>query len=373
MADDQAATGGLGNLKNQPFSSRGAQMDRHTLGQVVLRLQAQYIRSSLAKEIEEFENTFEEILQAASVFLVTTQRVSHAPSLVIVDEASVIKTVCHFLASSNTILEFLDFQRRKTGLASGGDSSLEKQVKAAQALVAQLLSALLLHMKSETYPGKESGLIYNEDVKIFGGMVFHKNAEADYADIPDPADDGEGLLRCISYWHPETLFHPLRHVPGTPWHKFFGNLQVGETGNPALFRKRKSLPAFKVIIPETIEWLVPELRSNYDTYREIFENTRRMPGPRLPEYIRNRRLSTLFEGWKRFDDRMDLHPEDMSDIPCPEFDLLGLSRLESLNAHLNATDLAGISLLGAEIPRVPVILTGESRRYCLEFDGQWDA
>ncbi len=105
-----------------------------------------------------------------------------------------------------------------------------------------------------------------------------------------------------------------------------------------------------------------------------------------------RRLSHMFRGWKRFDEAEYLHLEDMSEvrhtvlqdrvfgtiltpsaqIPCPEYDLFGLSRFEALNAELNTPELAGIALLGADVPRVPMILMGEPRRYCLEFDGHWN-
>jgi hypothetical protein len=57
--------------------------------------------------------------------------------------------------------------------------------------------------------------------------------------------------------------------------------------------------------------------------------------------------------------------------PCPEYDLLGRSRLEALNAEINAPELAGIALLGADIPDVPIFLEGEPLKYCLQFDGEW--
>lgn len=201
----------------------------------------------------------------------STERVEKSPSLVIVDQASVVKTVCQFLATSNTILEFLNFQEIRTGLASGGDGSLEKQVKAAQKLVEELLRTFLLHKASECYPGKESGLIYNEDVKLFGGFILHKNPDADPCDIPDPDDDDEDMGKLVRYWHTEGVFSPLRHVPGNHWHKFFGNIQPGPIANPELFRERKPMPYFQVIFPQTISWLGPELRADYEKYRELFE------------------------------------------------------------------------------------------------------
>jgi hypothetical protein len=190
---------------------------------------------------------------------------------VIVDQASVVKTVCHFLASSNAILEFLNFQQRKTGLASGGDDSLEKQVKEAQALVKELLNTLLLHKKAETYPGKECGLVYNEDVKVFGSFILHKYGHVDQDFIPDPTNDNEDVGKLVRYWHTENLVHPLRHVPGTPWHKFFGNVQPGPILSPALFRERKPQPFFTAMHPTTITWLKPEIVHDYDGYREMFE------------------------------------------------------------------------------------------------------
>lgn len=189
----------------------------------------------------------------------------------VVDQAAVVKTVCHFLASSNTILEFLDFQRTKTGLAGGGDRSLEKQVKDAQALVGALLNTLILYKKAESYPGKASGLVYDEDVTVFGNFILHKNRDADPSDVPDPNDDEEDMGKLMRYWHTEGILHPLRHVPGTAWHKFFGNIKPGPIMRPALFRERKAQPFFKVIFPETISWLKDELMAEYDKYRHMFE------------------------------------------------------------------------------------------------------
>ncbi|KAK3904982.1 mat A-2 [Staphylotrichum tortipilum] len=352
---------------NAPHPSRKPTMDRNSLGQVVLRLQAQFIRASLAEEIAEFEKYFQEILETTSVFLVSTERVSDSPSLVVVDQAAVVKTVCHFLASSNAILEFLHFQRIRTGLAGGGDRSLEKQVKDAQAMVGALLNTLILYRKAESYPGKTSGLVYDEDVTVFGNFILHKNRDADPSDVPDPNDNEEDMGKLIQYWHTEGILHPLRHVPGTAWHKFFGNIKPGPIMRPALFRERKPLPSFKVIFPQTISWLKDELIAEYDKYRHMFERFRRLPGPRLPENIRH--VSTTLLG---FDEAEYLHLEDMSEIPCPEYDLFGMSRFEALNAELNTPELAGIALLGADVPPVPVILMGQPTRYCLQFDGLWD-
>lgn len=235
-------------------------------------MQAQHIRAALAKGIEDFENCFDEILQTASVLLVATEKAGQSPSLVIIDEDSVVRVLCQFIATSNTILEFLDFQTRRTGLPSGGDASLENQVKAAQVLVKELLRTLLLHKKADSYPGKEMGMIYNEDVKFFSGFVLHKHEYADNRNIPDPNQDNVHLGMVVDYWHPENIYHPLRHVPGNQWHKYFGNIQPGPILGPALFRERKPQPSFTVVFPTSISWLTAELASEYDTSRQRFEN-----------------------------------------------------------------------------------------------------
>ncbi|KAK3311454.1 uncharacterized protein B0T15DRAFT_409311 [Chaetomium strumarium] len=355
-------------------------MDRLALSQAVLRMQSEHIRASIAKEIEEFENVFEHILQTTNTFLTATETVGTTPSFVLIDKSSVVKTVCRFLASSNTILGFLDFLEKKTGLASGGDISLEKEVKAAQALVEQLLSTFLLHQKTESYPGKEFGFIYNEDVKLLGDAILHKHLHVLSDDIPNP--DKDDLDRLLGYWHVEdNIFSPLVHVPGTPWHKFIGNIQQDPSKKTMkLFTEKESTPPFfKAYIPETIEWLKPEIRADYDKWRDVFVQTRRLPLPYLSEFAREakvkkiqKRLSNLFVGWKVTEDREILNFEDTREISAPEHDDSGLLRLEPLNAEINAVELTGIALPGHEIERIPDFLQGEAKRYCLEYEGMWD-
>ncbi|KAL2020190.1 hypothetical protein VTK56DRAFT_8616 [Thermocarpiscus australiensis] len=366
MADASRALKQPSTTKKQSVSSLGAKMDRRAIGQ------AEYIRSSLQEEIRDFEDSFDEILQTANAFLVATEKIAQSPSLVIVDDDAVVKNICRFLASSNTILDFLDFQNQMTGLPSGGDTSLEKQVKAAQALVAELISALLLHKKAESYPGKELGMVYNEDVKFFGGFVLHKNENADHCDVPDQVEENFDLGKQRQYWHPESIYHPLRHVPGTQWHKFFGNIRPGPVMSPELFRERKPLPSFTVIFPKTITWVGHEVFTNYETNRQLFERNGRLPGPRRSDHLMirriQRRLSTLFQGWKRDLSDKIYYVEDLSVLPRPEYDIMGFSRLEALNAEINAPELAGIALMGEDIPELPVYLKGEPTKYCIDSD-----
>jgi hypothetical protein len=233
----------------------------------VLRLQAQHIRASLAKEIEKFEETFDDILQTTNAFLASTNPIKEPSTLVAIDRASVVKTVCHFLASSNEILHFLEFQERKTGFKA--DISLETQVKDAQALVAELLKTLILHHKAEAFPGKENGLVYNEDVKVFRGLVLHHASHVEVDEIPDPYDTKVGKDKLIQYWHAEPILNPLRIVPGTPWHKFFGGLLPSM--RPKLFRERKDVECFHTFVPFWLDMMLRWIEDEYERYRNAFD------------------------------------------------------------------------------------------------------
>ncbi|KAH6630135.1 hypothetical protein B0J18DRAFT_90752 [Chaetomium sp. MPI-SDFR-AT-0129] len=361
------------------LNPRGVQhlsWDRRALGKAVLRMQAHYIRSTIQTEIKDFADSFEAILQTTNIFLVMTEKISQSPSLVLVDPEAITENVCRFLASSNSVLEFLAFQQHSTGLASGGDPSLEHQVKKAQELVMELLNTLILHNRAETYPGKENGCIYDEDIKAFGGRILHKNSDAEPDEAPDPhlQDD---LSKLGEYWHTEEPFNPLTHMPGTHWHKFFGNL-VLVWGRPMLFRKRERGDYIKVYLPDTITWLQPEIMNDYNKYRDMFETYRRLPRPRLYQFIRDtkvrrvqRRLSHFFKGWKESEDLCLLSPEDLSDIHSAEFDVLGVTRLEALNAEINAPELAGTSLSGDEILPMPEFIEGELRYYWFQTEDRW--
>ncbi|KAK4233097.1 hypothetical protein C8A03DRAFT_48248 [Achaetomium macrosporum] len=321
------ATGAQSILNTRVSRPRGAQIDRRELDH-----------------------------QMASVFLVATERVAHSFSLVVVDQPSVVQA------------------EQKTGLTSGGDVSLNIQVKEAQALVKELLNTLLLHKKADNYPGKECGLVYNEDIKVCGEFILHRYAHVDESYVPDPTDDNEDVGNLVQYWHTENLVHPLRHVPGTPWHKFFGNFEPGLIIGPALFRECKPRPFFRVILPTIITWMKLEIIGDYGKYRQMFERASHHepiyhPGQRLPEFIKE--VGAFCLNIARPEESIILCLEDMSEISCPEYDLLGLSRPEALNAEINAPELAGIALFGADIPPVPTPLEGGPLKYCLEWDGKW--
>lgn len=239
----------------------------------MLRIQARYIRSAIAPEIEAFENSFDEIIQTAELFLTATEKISESSDIVLIDHETVIKTFCQFLVSSNYILDFLRFQQRKTGIPAGGDVSLHKQVKAAQAVVQTLLTALVVHIKADSYPGKEMGMVYDEDTKYLWGAILHKNKDADPSEVPTVSTDEADINEIKKYWHIEHFYHPIRHVPGTTWHKFFGGIRLPRftAGNPSLFLKKGAKSFFVVNFPETVTWLAQELGSEYEMYRALFD------------------------------------------------------------------------------------------------------
>jgi hypothetical protein len=240
--------------------------------QVVLLFQARQTRAAIAEEIEAFERCFDEVLQTATAFLEATEDFQEDIFLLFSEDDALLNLLCHFTALSNGILEFLDFQAQQTGLPSGVDISLESQVKAAQAFVEKFLQTFLLFKRAEGYPGKEIGMLPKEDVMIFGGAVFHRHNRVIPINAPDPHRVDVSASRAAKYWHGEHLFHPLRHVPGTQWHKYFGNLQPGPKYIPALFREKNQQPNFIVVFPTTLGFLVDETGTEYEKYRQYFEN-----------------------------------------------------------------------------------------------------
>lgn len=52
--------------------------------------------------------------------------------------------------------------------------------------------------------------------------------------------------------------------------------------------------------------------------------------------------------------------------------MMGLSRFEALNFEVNEEDLAGIALLGDDVPEVQALVEGEPVEYCIGLDEESD-
>ncbi|KAK3695535.1 hypothetical protein B0T22DRAFT_110197 [Podospora appendiculata] len=192
--------------------------------EALLSIQANHIRRDIAQEIKEYEHHFGNLMRMAKSVhckLSGMDMISaHFPTPELVDEARLMDVTLSFIEASNNILAYLEIVKKNTGLPSGGDSALETHVKNGQRVVSVLLQTYIAHMDAQYVPGKDVGLAYGRDIKLAGRHVLHKHFGSSNGFIVHDRAGGPH-----DHWHIDHLLHPLRRVPGTPWHKYFGNIQ----------------------------------------------------------------------------------------------------------------------------------------------------
>ncbi|KAK0723742.1 sporulation minus regulator 1 [Apiosordaria backusii] len=344
-------------------------MEHQQLAQVTLRMQSTMVRTALRKEIQQFEKSFDEIIQQTGVFLATTEQHFMSPSLVVTDEDLLIRHLCGFLVSKLSIEGFLAFHQQTIQRTSGGDTSLAKQVKAATVFVQELLVTLICHKEAADYPGKHLGMMGDQEVKYFGGTIFHLNPHIGPDDeLPEIDDVYEDIDELTNYYHAEKLSHPLRQLPGTPWHKFFGNFpetRVHDAPETSLFRENPRHEDLTLSIPGTILFLIPEFRREYKRFRELLEEHSQLSLPLLLDEARKenlkivqRRLSHIHEGHIECGNFEPLCREHTDMIPRPEYDLDGNRKFEMQNLTVNTPELIGDSLPDGRIAHLPIQLEG---------------
>ena len=234
-------------------------------GQKLHYLQARLSRTHLSEAIKEFEENLQCLFGEAKILLCRKKTkyrqrwFGYSDEFGAPDEKKVIKAACHIIESTNTILNFLSFLEKKRGLPAGGDQRLQQAAYKGQQFAMRLLRSLTIHKAAQEIPGKEFGLVYGKEVYVLDGHPLRKSEE-------DVLGQAVGVN-----WHLDHAQHPLRRVPGTPWHKFFGNVEVEGNKRLHLFDdddSAKSDPTgprkFCVIIPETAEFIQDEINSEHE-------------------------------------------------------------------------------------------------------------
>lgn len=162
------------------------------------------------------------------------------------------------------ILNFLSFLEKKRGLPSGGDQRLQQAAYKGQQFATRLLRSLTIHKDAQETPGKEFGLVCGKEVHVLGGHIVRRSKR-------DVVGQAGGVN-----WHVDHTHHPLRRVPGTPWHKFFGNVEVEPNKPLHLFgdftspkSDRNGHRKFPVIIPETAMFIQDEISSEHQQVATI--------------------------------------------------------------------------------------------------------
>ncbi|KAK4660617.1 Sporulation minus regulator 1 [Podospora pseudocomata] len=351
-----------------------ANMDHRDLSQVTLLMESTLIRTALRTDIQQFEKSFEQIIEQAGVFLATTEEHFISLSLVVMDEDVLIRHLCGFLASKLAIEGFLSFHQQTIQRTSGGDASLAKQVKAATVFVLELIQTLIYHKEAADYPGKHLGMMYDRDVKYFGGTLFHLNPQVNLdEELPELDDYYEDVDELTNYYHGEKLSHPLRQLPGNPWHKFFGNFpetRVEHAADTALFRENPRPGDLTVSIPGTILFLIPEFRQEHEKFRQLMLEHSQLPLPLLLEEARKervqviqRRLANVHHGNVEYDSLEPLCRENTDMIPRPEYTLEGNRTFGMQNLTVNSPDLIGDALPEGRIANVASQLEGFPARF----------
>lgn len=147
-------------------------------------------------------------------------------------------------------------------MPSGGDQRLQQAAYKGQQFAFRLLRSLTIHKDAQEIPGREFGLVYGKEVHVIDGHLFHRSKQ----EIVGQAGGRN--------WHIDHTLHPLRRVPGTPWHKFFGNVEVDNElhlfdDDTSVDSDRDGLRKFSVVIPETAEFILDEISSEHQRVATI--------------------------------------------------------------------------------------------------------
>nr|AAC37477.1 mating type protein [Neurospora crassa] len=239
--------------ENRASSQEG--QDLEVMYKKLHQLQARLSRSVLSEAIKENEENLRCLFHEAKLLLCSTRTkyrqswFGSSNEFGSSDERRIIKTSCCIIESTNTILNFLSFLEKNRGLPFGGDQRLQQAAYKGQQFAFRLLRSLTLHKAAQEVPGKDFGLVYGKDVYVLNGHILHRSKQ----EIVGQAGGRN--------WHVDHTLHPLRRVPGTPWHKFFGNLEVGDDKQLRLFDDDAAVDSYRVgpqkffvVIPETAEF-----------------------------------------------------------------------------------------------------------------------
>ncbi|KAK3364072.1 hypothetical protein B0T25DRAFT_430313, partial [Lasiosphaeria hispida] len=240
--------------------------------QLVSRLMRQTIRSALNIEISIFHRTIHEVLRYGRLIYEYSQRVPYPVTVKGINGSEVVKSLGQFLGATDTILQYLDFHEKKTGMPSAGDPQLRQMVEGGRYLIETFMVAYVYHGDCVDRPGFHLGLIYHRDIKNLNGsvMIRNQNRQPWALHVSDLELSQLHLDTMLDYWHYPKLHHPVIVVPGTPWHKFMGNLKCGPNHVPLIFDGK---PRFNLELwtPEVGIYMELEIIKTYDELQKKFE------------------------------------------------------------------------------------------------------
>lgn len=211
----------------------------------------------------------------AQAFTISHNHIDYPTTIKLVkNEKIVTATVCRYLEATNAILRFLKFVEKETGIVAGGDIWLSNKVAYSRSLVQGFLTALVSMKMGADRPGMAFSLRYSLDIRVYdqslviaNGRTRNPRLERDIKDqdfsrmTPDAVRTG---------WHCPSIDFPAIHVPGTQWHKYFGNLDRDNVGPRAAIFDGEEKERVRVHFPEVAVRIEQEMRAGFAEFQGYF-------------------------------------------------------------------------------------------------------
>ncbi|KAK1826507.1 hypothetical protein QBC39DRAFT_364222 [Podospora conica] len=343
------------------------QQTERIMEMVLLRMNFDRVRARLVDEIQCFDECLKKILIMAEAFTVSHTNIDYPATLKLVkDDKIVTATVCRYLEATNAILRFLAFVEKETGILAGGDIWLTHKIANSRVIVQNFLTALVAQRKGEDRPGMAFSLRYSVDIRVYDHSLVISNGRTQDAQsqklIKDQDFSRMELAAVKEGWHCPSIEYPAIHVPGTQWHKYFGNLNRDDIGPRTAIFDGEEKQVVRVRFPAVAIRLEQEMRAVFTEFQGYFHRTGRLPFPRKPVTQKAAYLTFLMQHLSIGDHQRVIATEETSeqspheglclDHERPERDAYGNDRFEYLNLMLNEPHLSGIALRGDDIDGV---------------------
>ena len=229
----------------------------------------------MVDEIQCFDECLKKILIMAQAFTISHNHIDYPTTIKLVkDDKIVTATVCRYLEATNAILRFLGFVEKETGIIAGGDIWLSNKVAYSRTLVQGFLAALVSMKKGGDRPGMAFSLRYSVDIRVYDHSLVISNGRAanpqsqkhikdqDFSRMtPDAMSKG---------WHCPSIEYPAIHVPGTQWHKYFGNLDRDSVGPRAAIFDAEEKESVRVRFPDVAICIEKEMRAVFAEFQGYF-------------------------------------------------------------------------------------------------------
>lgn len=211
----------------------------------------------------------------AQAFTISHNHIDYPTTIKLVnDEKIVTATVCRYLEATNAILRFLKFVEKETGIVAGGDIWLSNKVAYSRTLVQGFLTALVSMKAGADRPGMVFSMRYSVDIRVYDHSLVISNGRTRNPRLERGIKDQDfGRMTPDAVrkgWHCPSIDFPAIQVPGTQWHKYFGNLDRDEVGPRAAIFDGEEKERVRVRFPEVAVRIEKEMRAGFAEFQGYF-------------------------------------------------------------------------------------------------------